>query len=262
MSKERQDRAARAEQMRREREKAAKKQRNVISIVIVAVVLALIIGGGFAIKSASDKNAKSTELVAPKGATKDYGITYDTKVATGKATANPVVVTLYEDFQCPACKAFEEANGPFLKQAVAAGDITIDYRPIAFLDGASSTRYSTRSLNAAMCSLDTTDVKTYIDVHDVLFANQPDEGGAGLDNAELTKLTEQGGAKDLKSCINSEKFGPWIKDATAAASKAKVSGTPTVMIAGKKVEGAVQNGQAGLPTSADLQKAIAVAAKS
>lgn len=259
MSNERQDRAARAEQMRREREKADKRQRNGITIAIVVVVLALIAGGGFAIKKASDQGKRSTALVTPKNTTKDYGIVYDTKVATGKAAKDPVTVILYEDFQCPACKAFEAADGPFLKQAVASGDITIEYRPISFLDSAVTDEYSSRALNMAMCLLDTTDVKTYTALHDLLYLEQSPESGPGLTDAKLADIAKQAGAGDLTTCIKSRKFDPWLRDSTTAFGKAGYTGSPTVVIDGKKVEGPVQNGQSSLPRVEDLQKAIAAA---
>ena len=259
MSNERQDRAARAEQMRRERNKADKRQRNGITIAIAVVVLALIAGGGWAIKKASDQNAVSTEYVAPKNVNSDYAITYDSTVAIGKAATSPVTVTLYEDFQCPACKSFEAADSPFLKQAVASGDITIEYRPISFLDKSSTTEYSSRALNAALCVLDTTDVKIYAAMHDVLYANQPVEGSAGLDDAKLGALAKEAGAGDLTTCIKSRKFDPWLRDSTTAFGKAGYTGTPTIVINGKKVEGPAQNGQPSLPGVVDLQKAIAAA---
>lgn len=255
MSKERQDRAARAEQMRRERDKADKRQRNLITVAIVVVVIALVAGGGWAIKHASDQNSTSVKYVAPKNATKDFGIVYDAEVATGKAATGPVTVTLYEDFQCPACKAFEAADGAFLKQAVAAGDITLDYRPISFLDSAPTDDYSSRALNTALCVLDTSDVKTYAAMHELLYVAQSPESGPGLDDTKLADIAKQAGAGNLTTCINSKKFGPWIDKATAAFGKAGYTGTPTIVVDGKQVKGS----GGGSPTVAELQKAITAA---
>ena len=136
------DRKQRAEQMRKEREKADKRQRNVITIAIVAVVIALVGVGGYAVKSTADKNAKSTDLVAPKN-TKDYGILYDQADAesadggssdgdAASGDAKPVSVEVYEDFQCPVCQQFEQVAGPMLKQQVASGEIALTYKPFSF----------------------------------------------------------------------------------------------------------------------------------
>jgi len=243
--------------MRRERNKADRRQRNIITVVIVGVVVALIGTAAWAINKETNKPV--LPLVAPATVNADYGITWDKQAAAGEETpAGAVKVVLYEDFQCPACQAFEAANGTFLQESVDKGEIAIEYRPIAFLDQASTNEYSSRALNAAMCVLDTTDVKTFHDMYNLLYANQPKEGGAGHDDATLIGLAEQTGAKNIDPCIADRKFGPWIRKATTASSANDISGTPTVLIDGKKVEGAKAN---SLPAAADLQKAIDAAKK-
>ncbi|MGA8988494.1 DsbA family protein [Aeromicrobium sp.] len=252
MSNERQQRAARAEQMRKEREKSDRKQRNVITIAIVAVVIALVGIGGYAIKSESDKNATVDKVINPANTTK-FGVSYDTQAVTGEPATNPVTVVTYEDFQCPACRSFEQQSGAFLADAVAKGDITLEYRPIAFLDAASNgNKYSSRAGSAAMCVLDSSGIKAYKKMHDVLYANQPAENSNGLPDSALIGFAEQAGVTGIDSCIKSERFVPWLGAATDASRDAKVSATPTVMVDGKVVEA---------PNPANLQTAIDAAKK-
>ena len=254
MSNERQQRAARAEQMRKEREKADRRQRNFITLGIVVVVVALIAVGGYAIKNESDKNKTVEDVINPVNTTKDFGVEYSTAAVTGKAAAAPVKVVAYEDFQCPACRSFEEQSGAFLVDAVAKGEITVEYRPISFLDAQSSgNRYSSRSASAAMCVLDKSGVKAYKKMHDVLYANQPEEGTNGLPDSGLVDFAKQAGVTGIDSCIKSERFVPWIEKATGASRDAKVQATPTVLVGGKQV---------AAPTVENLQKAIAAAKKS
>ncbi|AXT84404.1 hypothetical protein C6I20_03800 [Aeromicrobium sp. A1-2] len=256
MSNERQQRAARAEQMRKQREKSDRKQRNVITIAIVVVVVALTALGGYAIKSASDDNAKVEDVIKPANATKDFGIVYDAAAAGGSAEADskPVSVEIYEDFQCPACLQFEQQSGAFLKQQVASGAITITYRPFSFLDelGGSPNDYSKRSTNAALCVLDQGGVADYQKAHDYLYSNQPQEGTAGPENAALVTAMEGLGFTGLDSCIKTEKFVPWVKAAKDKGSDDGVGSTPTVKVAGKVVES---------PTPASLQQAVEAAQK-
>jgi protein-disulfide isomerase len=254
VSNERQQRAARAEQMRKEREKADRKQRNFITVAIVAVVVALIAVGGYAVKSESDKNATVKDVITPANVTKDYGVDYTTEVATGKAATDPVKVIAYEDFQCPACLSFEQQSGAFLADAVAKGDITIEYRPISFLDDSSNgNKYSSRAGGAAMCVLDNSGVKAYKKMHDVLYANQPEEGTNGRPDSDLIEYAKQAGVTGIDSCIKSERFVPWLRKATDASRDAKVSATPTVLVDGKQVK---------TPSQENLQKAIDAAKKS
>jgi protein-disulfide isomerase len=259
VSNERQQRAARAEQMRKEREKAEKRQRNVITIGIVVIVLALIAVGGYAIKSASDKTAKETDVVTPKGATDDYGITYTAEDAGGQAGTDPVEVVIYEDFQCPVCKAFEQANGAFLDDAVKKGDITIEYRLLAFLDRASPNKYSSRAGSAALCAFESGGGEDYKKVASMLWANQPAENTAGPEDPALVDQLKQAGVSGdtVESCVIKNRFVPWLEKATEASRDAKVTGTPTVRINGKNVTGANE----GVPQVPDLQKAIADAKK-
>lgn len=254
MSNERQQRAARAEQMRKEREKADRKQRNFITVGIVVIVIALIAVGGWGIKAASDSNEKNTELVQPANTTDDFGIVYDAAAAGGTpaADAEPVSVELYEDFQCPACLAFEQENSEFLKSLVASGEIALTFRPFSFLDSASANDYSSRATNVAVCALDQGGVDDYVKVHDYLYANQPAEGTAGPEDSELIDAVKDLGITGIDECVNTERFVPWIKEAKDAGSKNGVSSTPTVLVDGKVVEN---------PSQQALAAAIAEAAK-
>lgn len=257
MANERQQRAARAEQMRKEREKADRRQRNVITIAIVAVVVVLVGVGGYAIQKTSSENSVSDKYVAPANLSdaKNFGFNYSAVDAGGKAGAKPVTVVLYEDFQCPICKSFEEANGAYLDAQVKAGKVTIQYRPFSFLNTTANDNYSDRAASAGMCVFEKGGAAAFKKFHDILYANQPAEGGAGLPDSSLTGFADQAGATGLKTCIKSRKFVPWVKKAKAKGSADKISGTPTVRINGKNVAGAGDT----VPQLADLQKAIAAA---
>ncbi|MCD9197198.1 DsbA family protein [Aeromicrobium wangtongii] len=261
MSNERQQRAARAEQMRKEREKADRKQRNLITVAIVVVVIALIAVGAWGIKAASDDNKVETKLTVPKDVTKDYGIVYNQEAATGTAPAadapKPVKVVLYEDFLCPGCGALEETAGPFLAGAVASGEIELEYRPFSFLLRQSTNEYSQRAWNAAVCVYNEAGAKAFEEYHDILFANQPQEGGPGPDDAELIDFAKQAGVTGIDSCIKKRTFARWIDDAREKGQKDGVSGTPTIRVDGKDVSGADNT----IATVADIQKAIDAAKK-
>lgn len=259
MSNDRQQRAARAEQMRKDREKAEKRQRNIITSIIVVVVIALVGGAGYAIQKTVADNKAENKVVTPKGATKDYGILYTPKDAgSTKKDADPVRVTLYEDLQCPVCKAFEQAYGPVLEQMVKSGEVEVEYRFLSFLDRTSPNEYSSRAGSAAVCAFTEGGPAKFKQVHDALYQNQPEEGTAGPENKELLATLESAKVTGAAACVNKTRYAPWIKKADEAARDANVTGTPTVEVAGKKVEGA----QGGVPTMDQIQKAIAAAKKS
>lgn len=262
MSNDRENRAARAEQMRKERDKADRKQRNLISVGIVVVVILLIALGGYGIKSASDDNKLATALTTPKNVNKDYGILYDQEAATGTApaagAAEPVKVVLYEDFLCPGCGALEQSAGSFLSSAVESGEIEIEYRPYSFLLQNSTNEYSQRAWNAATCVYNKGGAKAFKDYHDILFANQPEEGTAGPEDPELIDFAQQAGVTGIDSCIDKRTFGRWIEDAKDKGQDDGVSGTPTIRIDGKDVEGPNRT----IATVEIIQAAIDAAKKS
>jgi protein-disulfide isomerase len=154
-------------------------------------------------------------------------------VVVGKAGA-PVKVVIYEDFQCPICRDFEQQSGPTLRSLVDAGTVQVAYRPIAILDRFSSTRYSTRSLSSVGCVVDARPA-AFVAYHDLLFANQPPENSAGLPDARLAALAKQAGA-DVSGCVTARRYEGWAFRVTEQASKDGVTGTPTVLVDGTPLE--------------------------
>ncbi|MEW6569399.1 MAG: thioredoxin domain-containing protein [Chloroflexota bacterium] len=81
----------------------------------------------------------------------------------GEAEA-PVLIELYEDFQCPACGAFTRSIKPLLVQNfVATGQTRLAFRHFAFI--------GPESLRAAEASMCADEQGRFWDYHDLLFAN-------------------------------------------------------------------------------------------
>ena len=195
------------------------------TIGVVAALLAIVVGG-YLVQSTRDASGRAA--TAPAGVTDTYG------VMVGDATA-PHTVTVYEDFQCPICHDFEARAGDRLRKAVDAGRIRLDYRMVAFLDGASTTDYSTRALNAAAVVLDTSGQDVFLEFHDLLFDHQPPEGSAGLSDAELVRYAVRAGADEsaVRPGIEGLRFRQWAVNATSQMSRDGVNGTPTVLVDGE-----------------------------
>jgi protein-disulfide isomerase len=156
-------------------------------------------------------------------------------VVVGKASAK-VAVDLYEDFQCPVCKQFEQSAAPVLKQYVDSGRVKARYHAVAFLNRVSSTLYSSRSANAGYCAADAGVFERF---HDLLYANQPPEGGAGLGDDQLIAFGRQAGATGdaFAQCVRTRKYNDFVNDITETASRNGISGTPTVLVDGTQVQG-------------------------
>jgi protein-disulfide isomerase len=145
----------------------------------------------------------------------------------------PATVDLYIDFICPFCRQFEEASASVLAAIVAANAASLVYHPLGFLDRLSSTGYSSRAAAASGCA---SDGNKFIEYKDVLFRNQPEEGGAGLSDAELAELgLALGLDPGLERCIGEGRYLEWAAYVTARAPERGVSGTPTAFVDGVPV---------------------------
>jgi protein-disulfide isomerase len=192
----------------------------VAAVVVVAVVAVIVVQ--------SARTSSSPDAAVPANT-----VDGATAFAVGPADA-PVTVDVYEDFLCPACRQFEATTGDTLAALAADGTAQVRYHPIAILDRASTDDYSTRALNAAAVVGDAAGTEAFLAFHDALFAEQPAEGGPGLTDERLGELAAEAGASgaDVEEAITGLAYEDWTREVTDAASRAGVTGTPTVLVDG------------------------------
>jgi protein-disulfide isomerase len=222
-----------ARRMREEAERRQKRNRVLIAVVAVVAVLAVVLGIGLIVRQASDSG---TDAAAPSNVG-DAG-----QILVGQSDA-PVTVSVYLDYQCPACKAFEDANQTMLESLQEEGKIKIEYHPISILDRFSGgTMYSTRSAGAAMCVADQAP-EAFPEFNKQMFANQPPENAQGLTNEKVATIATLAGAPEsISTCIDDGTYEDYATRATEQASEAGLPGTPWVKVDGQVVEGATQPG--------------------
>ncbi|KRE93677.1 hypothetical protein ASG76_14695 [Nocardioides sp. Soil774] len=219
-------RTERARAQAEERRKAAKRKEQLTRYGLVAGVLVVVIGGYLLISNlGSDK-----PTTPPSGASASYGL------VIGDTDA-PKEVVVYEDFLCPFCGQLEKTVRDRLDAAVEAGDVSVEYRPLPFLEGIDD--YSPRSANAFAVVLDASGPEVAKKFHDLLFDNQPSEKGPFPDDDALVALAVEAGATeaDVRPGIEDMAFEGWVDAAGEAASKAGVNSTPTVLIDGDPAKG-------------------------
>ncbi|MDN5917113.1 MAG: DsbA family protein [Pseudonocardia sp.] len=191
----------------------------VLGIVAVVLFAGLV---GFGVYQAQ----RPADVVVPPNAT-----------AAGVPVGDPAAkatIDIYQDFQCPACKQFEDLSGQTVDQLVAAGQAKIVYHPVAILDHTSPDKYSTRSSAASGCAAADNVFPQYLKL---LYANQPDEGSPGLTAEKLTELGQQaGGGPGFAECVSSDRYVGWTTALTDQASKDGLASTPTVKVNGQEVQ--------------------------
>lgn len=237
-------------------EAAEKRRERTVRIVGAAGVLAVvgvIIGGAVFFNSTSnsgggvDPGAALPKTVYPADAAIPFG------VPVGTATESAPVLTLWEDFQCPACGKLEQLNGKGIQQIAEEGLVRLVYRPTTFLDGNLRNDASARAVSAWGCAID--QGKT-LEFHDWVFANQPTEEGTGWTNEQFKQFgADVGITGDAKatfdSCVDDGTYLGWAKNSTAAFNSDGVQGTPAGYLNGTLVPTAV------LSDDAQLRKYVA-----
>ena len=172
------------------------KRKWIIGIAAVVVVAALVIGG--VIWTISDKNKTEGQVINPgtttSSLTGDVTQKRDGVVVTvGKAGAK-ASIDVYADFLCPICGQFEKTYKTDVEQAINDGKLQVRYHMVPLLNERSDPPgYSLDSANAALAAAD---AGKFLQFHDALFANQPEEGKRGYDKAQLIKLGQDVGITD------------------------------------------------------------------
>ena len=219
--------ARRAAEMMKAQQAQARRRTVMVQAGVAALVVVVVLAVTVAILRAQD----GTEPSAVPPEVDDQGA-----LVLGNPEA-AVTVQVVEDFQCPACRAFEAANGDLLRSYVEGDEVQVAYRGIAFLDRASSTDYSSRSLNASACVMaEGGDVWSRF--HRSLFEQQPPEGGEGLSDDQLVRLAEAAGADEdaVRTCVDDGTYADWVASTTTQAGDDGVDGTPTVYVNGEELE--------------------------
>lgn len=217
----------------RRRDAARHKRTRTLTITGIAiVVIAAIVGGGIAIaRSRDDTNpantGKYTGPLAP--------LTVDPEASTvtmAKPGVTKPELDIYEDFQCPWCKRFEESTGSIPRRLAAQGKVKVVYHLLAFLNPIGSPRASA----AASC----VPADHWMAYHDALYAEQPAEAQDPKVSAftvDRLRSIGSGAGLDAKTlrCIGKQTYAADAKANNAKAFKSGISGSPTVFVDGKEL---------------------------
>ncbi|MGW0764983.1 DsbA family protein [Streptomyces sp. NPDC002676] len=217
----------------REKQKAAEKRRRALIVgagVVCVLGLAAVIGV-VAANAGKEKSKSAGPTVAPSGAQGKDSLA----IPVGKDGAKSTL-TVWEDFRCPACQAFETAYRPTLHELADAGKLRVEYHLVRLIDGNLGGSGSLRAANAAACAQDAGKFRDY---HDVLYQNQPKEtDDAFADNAKLIELAGKVDGLDtpaFQKCVKDGTHDSWVSKSNAAFRAGGFTGTPAVLLGGKNI---------------------------
>ncbi len=235
----------------------------VIGAVVVVVLLAAVVGGVLIYNNSKNTTeGKDIKAAAPTTSQQQTGsstaapsplqvVRQDGVVVVGADTAK-VTLDVYEDFLCPACRAFEQAYGADIQKHVEAGTVQVRYHMLPMLNEKSDPPgYSMDSANAGLCAADAGMFPAY---HKSLFDDQPEEGSRGWDRQQLAKLGSQLGVTSERfiTCVTSGEYDNLVQANFDDVKKApylqqdygngqKGFGTPTIAADEKVVDTAKSN---------------------
>ncbi|MGY5104228.1 DsbA family protein [Streptomyces sp. 900105245] len=217
----------------REKQKSADRRRRTLIVgasVVCVLALAAVIGV-LAANAGKDKGGSAGPAVAPSGAQGK-----DSLAIPGGKDGAKSTLTVWEDFRCPACQAFEAAYRPTLHELTDAGKLRVEYHLVRLIDGNLGGTGSLRAANAAACAQDAGKFRDY---HDVLYANQPKETDDAFgDDARLIELAGKVNGLDtpaFRTCVKDGTHNSWVDKSHAAFKAGNFGGTPTVLLNGKNI---------------------------
>lgn len=184
------------------------------------VSLVVVIGAVFTV--ISNRTASNVALPPGTSAEDGYGIVFN-------ADKSPTI-NIWEDFQCPSCKRFEETNGARIADIIAQGKAKVVFNTLSFL--------GEESVVAGMGAGCAADQGKFLEYKKFMYENQPEENGGTWTKPYVISLAGAIGLDETKfgACLNTDKYRKWLGNLSAAGAEANINGTPTYVINGNIIE--------------------------
>lgn len=181
-------------------------------------------------------DAVRAELAAPIRAL-DYGAANPDGASLGSADA-PVVLAVYEDFQCPFCLIWTLSVEPMLvTEFVATGKLRLEFRNLPIL--------GQDSVNAAIAGVCAAEQDVFWEFHRLVFLHQLEAGqldrevlNDGRFNPDpLTALAVEAGAEReaFTTCLFDSETGPKVADEVRGANALGLRSTPSFLLNGEPI---------------------------
>jgi protein-disulfide isomerase len=145
----------------------------------------------------------------------------------------PLKINVFEDFQCPSCKFFEDPIGPYLTSLITEKKAEVVYHPLSFLGNGQKEDESIAASNAAYCAVDE---GKFLDFHKALYDVQSTVQNSGfLNDKNLITIGKKVGisSQEFSDCITNKSKLVNVAASTDSMTRYGVRGTPTTFINGK-----------------------------
>ena len=200
---------------------AQKKDKFTQYLVIAMVVL--VVGTGAIFSVATKPKAEKINIPAITSVTTENSISFNSEL-----TGVPEV-QIWQDYQCPACRSFEETYDSYLAGVIKDKKAKVSYYPLSFLG-----KESVLLANAAVCSADE---GKYLPFQSYLYRNQGTENSGIWNSKSIIKGGKVVGltSDSFKSCVEKQSKNAFVKTVAAFGNTSKIDHTPTVVVNGKAI---------------------------
>ena len=165
----------------------------------------------------------------------------------------PVVIDVFEDFQCPACALYtEEVEKRIAETYVASGQVYYVFHHYPFLDRYSTEKESHQAANASMCA---NEQGLFWEYHDLLFANWNGENAGAFKDSRLMAFakTLELDMDSFTTCFEENQYQVHIQADYELGVEMGASGTPSVFVNRQQVTPGY------VPRFEDVQQAVEAA---
>lgn len=244
-SEQREAARAKARALREQRAKGDKRKRFLVTTSVTLAIIGVVAGVAWVIFTYSQdaiNNGENAKKV-PANVTSLGGVLVgkNLQLVTPAEAAKTNHIVIYQDYQCPICKLFEDPNSAQMRTWADKGLAVIEYHPISFLDGQSLNSYSSRAANAAFCVANSQPNK-FFDVNNALYANQPQENTSGPTDSQIKDTLKSAGvviSSEINQCIDQKRYSNFIGNKTNEAFNQNAvtgdtipGGTPHILVNG------------------------------
>jgi protein-disulfide isomerase len=227
------------ERLRMERARQARRQRRSRVLAVGAGVVVLV-AAAVAVGVLDQHNRETRVKVSSEYAGPYAPVTLnaDNSVIMAQPGITKPVIDVYEDFQCPVCRSFEQGNGGMIERLADQGKVKVVYHPFTIFIAEPQQANSIRAWAAAKC----VPANRWVRYHNALYASQPAETTVGGFPASLlVRLGKNAGIHRLgfAQCVQSQKYATQNPPVSNQITNGGVNNMLTL-----KLNGQVLNAQA------------------
>jgi protein-disulfide isomerase len=141
-------------------------------------------------------------------------------------------LTIFADFQCPACIAFSKNAAPIFEEYANSGKLTIIYKqfPLTTIH-----KNAFWDASAALCAVEQ---NKYLPYKKALYALEEERAGATVSDDDRIGLAKKTGLDEssFAQCVNAGRYKDQVNKEIAEWDALQVNGTPTLFLDGKKLD--------------------------